>query len=1069
MEVNRYHGLKCRIKNRPNDINGLLAMLDASKPTSMSKTFIKVLYAFAVITFFLVSALPAGAQGYLVNTIVETGGLYSALTKDASGNIYAIRVTSGGDGTSGEVVKYTGNTATVIYSGLHEGDDTGPGGDLPWGLAVASNGNVYVSTDFAASSGTIIKLAYSGGVYTPTTFQSGAYYTALAVDASDNLYATQYDGATHYAIYKYAANCVDGTPGVMLYDNLKQGVGYSYPTGLAVAANGDIFVTDAFAQTNALPTDGGHVYRLTASSNYATAVTVSTGLYATALALDPAGNLYTSENTANTTSGYKILKYTNGTGAPATLYMPYHTNGIYYPYGIAAISANNIYAIDGDDGTNGGSLNNLAPSTNALLTTIKLNPVSTLTTVIGADYMDYAATVPNAQTSVKVVPTVADPNATIKVNGAIVASGANSAAIPLVVGINVINTVVTAQDGITTKTYSIAVTRTSPQNANLANFTVSVGTLTPVFAGNTVNYTDAVPNTTTQMTVVPTASDASATVTVNGVAVASGSPSGYLNLNVGDNVITTVVTAPNGTTMKTYTLTVNRAPSNNALLSTIKTSPVFPLTVVIGADYKDYTATAPNAQTSVKIVPTVADPTATVTVNGVAVASGTQSPSIPLAVGPNVITTIVTAQDGVTTKTYGITIIRTSTQNANLANFTVSKGTLTPVFNGNTTTYTATVTNGTTQVSVTPTASDPYQGITVNGVENSSGSPSGFIALNVGPNVITTVVTAQDGVTKKTYKLTVTRVSNNAVLSLLKLSPVSTLTEVVGPNYKDYTTTVPVTEATVKVIPTSQDMNATIKVNGMTVASGAASGDIPLNIGINVINTVVTAQDGITVKTYRVTITRQPSTDATLATLNFTPAISKTTVSGPDYRDYVATVANTFTSIAVIPVVHEANATVKVNGMPVASGATSAAISLNVGVNVINTVITAQDNVTTKTYSLSITRNAPGMVMKYDPQEQPATANSLAVHQNVSPNGDGRGDVLVIEGIAAHPDNKLQIMSRNGSLVYEVKGYNNATKAFDGHSSTNGRLQQPGTYLYTLEYKDGNQVKRQTGFVVLKY
>uniref|UniRef100_UPI0025F52DCD gliding motility-associated C-terminal domain-containing protein n=1 Tax=Mucilaginibacter sp. TaxID=1882438 RepID=UPI0025F52DCD len=108
-------------------------------------------------------------------------------------------------------------------------------------------------------------------------------------------------------------------------------------------------------------------------------------------------------------------------------------------------------------------------------------------------------------------------------------------------------------------------------------------------------------------------------------------------------------------------------------------------------------------------------------------------------------------------------------------------------------------------------------------------------------------------------------------------------------------------------------------------------------------------------------------------------------------------------------------------------------------------------------------------VMQYQPQESPITNTAIVVHQNVSPNGDGNSDALVIEGIAAHPDNKIQIMNRSGALVYEAKGYDNATKSFDGHSSTNGKLQQPGTYFYSLEYKDGNETKHKTGFIVLKY
>src|SRR5690606_34014361 len=50
-----------------------------------------------------------------------------------------------------------------------------------------------------------------------------------------------------------------------------------------------------------------------------------------------------------------------------------------------------------------------------------------------------------------------------------------------------------------------------------------------------------------------------ATITVNGTAVTSGNASGAIALNVGSNTITTVVTAQDGTTTKTYTVTVNRA------------------------------------------------------------------------------------------------------------------------------------------------------------------------------------------------------------------------------------------------------------------------------------------------------------------------------------------------------------------------------------------------------------------------------------------------------------------------------------------------------------------------------
>jgi gliding motility-associated-like protein len=131
-------------------------------------------------------------------------------------------------------------------------------------------------------------------------------------------------------------------------------------------------------------------------------------------------------------------------------------------------------------------------------------------------------------------------------------------------------------------------------------------------------------------------------------------------------------------------------------------------------------------------------------------------------VGSNTITTIVTAQDGTTTRTYTLTVTRAASTNANLSAFKISKGTLTPAFATGTTMYTASVVNGVTSLTVTPTAADNTATITVNGTTVPSGTASGAIALAVGSNTITTLVTAQDGVTTDTYTLTVTRASGGA-------------------------------------------------------------------------------------------------------------------------------------------------------------------------------------------------------------------------------------------------------------------------------------------------------------------
>ena len=104
------------------------------------------------------------------------------------------------------------------------------------------------------------------------------------------------------------------------------------------------------------------------------------------------------------------------------------------------------------------------------------------------------------------------------------------------------------------------------------------------------------------------------------------------------------------------------------------------------------------------VTPTVADATSIVTVNGTTVVSGSASQTINLSVGNNTITVVVTAQDGTTTKTYTITVNRAGSSNADLSNLTVSQGSLTPAFASGTTSYTDSVANSITSMTVTPTA-----------------------------------------------------------------------------------------------------------------------------------------------------------------------------------------------------------------------------------------------------------------------------------------------------------------------------------------------------------------------------
>ncbi len=369
--------------------------------------------------------------------------------------------------------------------------------------------------------------------------------------------------------------------------------------------------------------------------------------------------------------------------------------------------------------------------------------------------------------------------------------------------------------------------------------------------------------------------------------------------------------------------------SNNADLASLVPSSGT-LSPAFGAAILAYNATVPNATSSLTITPTVAQANATVKVNGTTVTSGSASSPVSLVVGTNPITTTVTAQDGTTTKTYTLTVTRLPSSNADLASLAPSSGTLSPAFGAAILAYNATVPNATTSLTITPTVAQANATVKVNGTTVTSGSASSPVSLIVGANPITTTVTAQDGTTTKTYTLNVTRLaSSNA--DLASLAPSSgTLSPAFGAATLAYNATVPNATTSLTITPTVAQANATVKVNGTTVTSGSASSPVSLIVGANPITTTVTAQDGTTTKTYTLTVTRLPSSNADLASL----APSSGTLSpafGAAILAYTATVPNATTSLTITPTVAQANATVKVNGTTVISGSASSPVSLVVG------------------------------------------------------------------------------------------------------------------------------------------
>lgn len=196
-------------------------------------------------------------------------------------------------------------------------------------------------------------------------------------------------------------------------------------------------------------------------------------------------------------------------------------------------------------------------STNANLVGLSVSS-GVLSPVFSQALTAYSVSVANSVTSISVTPTTANPGAIVTVNGTSVQSGIASNNIPLTVGSNTISTTVTAQDGVTQITYTITVTRAASSNASLANLSISNGSITPSFGPAAYKYFTVVDYAINQITVTPTLADATASILVNGQVVPNSTPSNLIDLQPGDNVIAVVITAQDGITQLTYTITVHR-------------------------------------------------------------------------------------------------------------------------------------------------------------------------------------------------------------------------------------------------------------------------------------------------------------------------------------------------------------------------------------------------------------------------------------------------------------------------------------------------------------------------------
>ena len=109
-------------------------------------------------------------------------------------------------------------------------------------------------------------------------------------------------------------------------------------------------------------------------------------------------------------------------------------------------------------------------------------------------------------------------------------------------------------------------------DASLTQLALSTGTLDAPFDPETTEYTASLGALQQTVRVTPTAADASTTILVDGLAVASGALSPPISLAVGETDVAITTTANDGITTQSYTLTLTRSGEIAPLGSYIKAS-----------------------------------------------------------------------------------------------------------------------------------------------------------------------------------------------------------------------------------------------------------------------------------------------------------------------------------------------------------------------------------------------------------------------------------------------------------------------------------------------------------------
>ena len=374
----------------------------------------------------------------------------------------------------------------------------------------------------ASMDHTLLDLSLSGAVLSPVFDPKWTDYTATAS------YDTEITTVTATATDIGATGPVIASPALVVPDGNQVALSAQEATTITITVTAEDGLA-ANADGTPRPPYMITVYRDPVPSSDATLQTLDLSGITLSPAFDPATTEYTAE--------VEEALATTTVEAMAT-----HLRATVEGTGLKSLTAgveNTIsVTVTAEDGTSQTyTVKVTVPSSDATLQTLDLSGI-TLSPAFDPATMMYTGEVGFTVRTTTVVATTTHPDATVMGTGETTLSE----------GDNTISVTVTAEDGTSQETYTVMVTVTAERSsvATLQALELSDIALSPAFDSTTTEYAAEVEYTVETTTVVAMPTHPGATV----------EGAGEMTLAEGDNTIIVTVTAEDGTSQETYTVTV---------------------------------------------------------------------------------------------------------------------------------------------------------------------------------------------------------------------------------------------------------------------------------------------------------------------------------------------------------------------------------------------------------------------------------------------------------------------------------------------------------------------------------